>query len=131
MAETRIKQSKNWETASIAWIIENAQFAFTNKLHKGNRVRIVTKKKIMGYDCFELDNDQHGAIITSMMEYKHDFWQKEIIEFKTHKSKIIEMIDIFYHNWGAIDIVNPKPTLKLFWSILRGNCKIVSIKHRI
>lgn len=129
MTETRIKQSSiGWlESINIAWLIDNAQFAFIDKFSK-NRVSIVTKKKINGSNCFELDNDQYGAIVSAVSIYS-SATELDILEKAKTKAEIIEMIDVFYWNWGAIDIINPKTTLKLFWNILRGKCKIVLIKH--
>ena len=52
----KLKQSKNWwQSKDLNWFIENADFAFTNNGHKGNRVRIVTKEKLNGMNCFEFD----------------------------------------------------------------------------
>lgn len=100
-----LKQSRNWwQNKDINWFIENAEFAFTEDRHHGNRVRIKTKKMLDGRNVFEFDNDRYGIMITSESEFTL-FTEKSI----TGKSltPIVMLVD-FLHTWGAGGFVNPQ-----------------------
>jgi len=118
-----------WQTQSIAWVIDHAQFAFTNSSYKGNRVRIVTSKSLGGYNCFEFDNDKHGIIVTSECVYNINYWYAITVKEAKTKDEIIEMLETFYLEWGSLpnEYINPKPSLKSFLNRIRGYHKIVTV----
>lgn len=124
MTKTRFLQSKNWGSSkNIDWFINNAQFAFTNRGYKGNRVHIVTKESINGFNCFEFDNDRYGIVITSSSTYG-PYWEN-IIDRKT--TDVVPMLSEFLITWGAGEFVNPPVTLKLMFNELIGRCKLVPV----
>lgn len=116
-----------WQTKSIEWIIDNAEFAFTNDSYKGNRVQIVTRKSLQGFNCFEFDNDKHGIIVTSESVYNINYWYALTVKEAKTKAEIIEMLKTFYFEWGASELINPKSSLKSFFNRIRGNHKIVTV----
>lgn len=127
--QIKIQQSGNWwQTQDIDWFIENAQFAFTNKLYKGDRVRIVTKKKLDGRNCFEFDYDRYGIYITSASEYSSRFWAQGIIHEQT--KDVVPLLLKFFEDWGCDEFVNPKPSFRLFFNKLFKKCKIVTINYK-
>jgi hypothetical protein len=128
MKQIKFQQSYLWsQSQTIEWIINNARFAFINNLHKGNRVRIVTCPYLGQYNCFEFDNDKYGIIICSESIFSYVNWKDNIVEQRNSREGIIQMLDIFYNEWGADQYINPKPSLKSFFNRIRGYHKIVTV----
>lgn len=121
------KQSKNWwQSKDLNWFIENADFAFTNSGHKGNRVRIVTKEELNGMNCFEFDNDQYGIMITSETKFS-----KALGDTIVDSSKdVVTMLVNFLNEWGAGEFINPKLSIRNIVSSIEKNHKIITISKK-
>jgi hypothetical protein len=119
-----IQQSKNWsQDLDLDWYIENAVFAFTNSGYKGHRLRIVTKTKLGGMDCFEFDNDRYGVIITSESEFKNDHIDQVVVK----SSNVKDMFVKFLYGYGCEEFVNPNHSI-LYNFMNFGNFKLVTLK---
>jgi hypothetical protein len=128
--QIKFKQSRNWwQRENLNWFIENAEFAFTNSLYKGNRVRIVTKKPLYSFgennhihmNCFEFDNDRYGIMITSESQYSEDFWGDVTVE---KSNDVVPFLINFLEVWGAGEFVNPKRSIK---DLFNRKDKIITI----
>lgn len=115
MSKIKFKQSKTWATASgvsLEWILAHADFAFTNKLRSGNRVRIVTTEKLNNrYNCFEIDNDRWGITCSSESEFSPTFWAPHITkrntDIKTTKVSVRDFLAVELILYDAGEFVNP------------------------
>lgn len=124
METITFKQSKNWwQSKDLNWFIENADFAFTNSGYKGNRVRIVTKEKLNGMNCFEFDNDRYGIMITSETEFSKGLGDTIVDSTKD----VIPMLVNFLNEWGAGEFVNPKTSIRHIMSTIKKNHKSITI----
>lgn len=124
--EITFKQSKNWwQDKDLNWFIENADFAFTNNGYKGNRVRIVTKVKLNGMNCFEFDNDRYGIMITSETEFSKGLGDTIVDSTKDVTTMLVK----FLNEWGAGEFVNPKITLRSIANTMTKKHKLITIKN--
>jgi hypothetical protein len=110
MNQITFKQSRNWWTdKNLDWIIENASFVYTSNVSNNSHPRIVTKETINGMDCFEIDNDRHGIMITS--ESKFNWTDLVGVGQVTKNYHVVEFVKEFLIRWGAGEFVNPKPSI--------------------
>lgn len=119
------KQSKNWwQSKDLNWFIENADFAFTNNGYKGNRVRVVTKEKLNGMNCFEFDNDRYGIMITSESVFSKGL-EESIVE---STKDVTTMLVKFLNQWGAGAFVNPKKNIRSVYNFITKKHKLITVK---
>lgn len=127
METITFKQSKNWwQSKDLNWFIENADFAFTNSGYKGNRVRIVTKEKLNGMNCFEFDNDRYGIIIVSETVFSNGLGETIVDSTKDVTTMLIK----FFNEWGAGEFVNPKLSLRSMLNAIENNNKTIIISKK-
>lgn len=96
-----IKVSRNWDLIKpFSWLCENARFVFLFN-HGRERLYIVTKESIEGYDCFEISNDRYGIIPSSSAQFSVG-WGKMI---EDSSLEIIPTIRQYIIRSGATDLV--------------------------
>lgn len=70
--------SKNWGCIkSLQWMVENARFIFSYHGAGRERIDIVTRETIEGYDQFEIGNDRYGITENGCARFNNT-WGEQI-----------------------------------------------------
>ncbi|MES2620187.1 MAG: hypothetical protein V4615_04975 [Bacteroidota bacterium] len=94
--------SKNWDCIkSFQWMCENAIFIFSHKAYGNERIVIVLKEPLDGYDCFEIGYGRYGVIIKADIVFSAA-WGHMIND---SSKEIVKYIKDYLLREGASDLI--------------------------